>query len=179
MAEKHGGTKFGPWLDDVADMVSFGLCPSVLIILKGNLELPSIIFGIFYFMAIGFRLWRFLVRDKHDLTLPEGFFNGLPSPAGAMVALGACLFWNNLWIIGAVILLTSYLLVSHIRFVHFGRVILRRFSRTFIVLFGFIVVFTIAYLIKARDSQLLGAALLAGFIIYVITSSKITIGKIA
>ena len=178
MAEKHGGTKFGPWLDDVADLVSFGLCPGVLIILKGNLELPSIIFGIFYFMAIGFRLWRFLIRDKHDLTLPAGFFNGLPSPAGAMVVLGACLFWNNLWIIGAVILLTSYLLVSHIRFVHFGRVILRRFSRTFIVLFGFIVVFTIAYLIKARDSQLLGAALLTGFIIYVITSSKITLRKI-
>ena len=178
MAEKHGGTKFGPWFDDVADLVSFGLCPGVLIIFKGNLGLPSFIFGIFYFIAIGFRLWRFLVRDKHDKTLPAGFFNGLPSPAGAMVALGACLFWNNLWIIGAVILLTAYLLVSHIRFVHFGRVILPRFSRTFIVLFGFIVVFTIAYLIKARDSELLGAALLTCFLIYVITSSKITIRKI-
>jgi CDP-diacylglycerol--serine O-phosphatidyltransferase len=179
MAEKHGGTKFGPWLDDVADLVSFGLCPGVLIILKGNMELPSVIFGMLYFIAIGFRLWRFLVRDKHDMTLPDGFFNGLPSPAGAIVALGACLFWNNLWIIGAVVLLTSYLLVSHIRFVHFGRVILRRFSRTFIVLFGFVVVFAIAYLIKARDSQLLGAALLTCFLIYVITSSKITSSKTA
>ena len=179
MAEKHGGTKFGPWLDDVADLVSFGLCPGVLIILKGNMELPSIFFGVFYFVAIGFRLWRFLVRDKHDLTLPEGFFNGLPSPAGAMVALGACLFWDNLWIIAAVVFLTSCLLVSHIRFVHFGRVILRRFSRTFIVLFGFVVVFAIAYLIKARDSQLLGAALLTSFVIYVITSSKITIRRTA
>jgi CDP-diacylglycerol--serine O-phosphatidyltransferase len=178
MAEKHGGTKFGPWLDDVADLVSFGLCPGLLIILKGNLELPSFIFGIFYFIAVGFRLWRFLVRDKHDKTLPAGFFNGLPSPAGAMVALGACLFWNNLWIIGAVILLTSYLLVSHIRFVHFGRVILRRFSRTFIVVFGFIVVLTIAYLIKAKDSELLGAALLTCFLIYVITSSRIAIREI-
>ena len=177
MAEKHGGTKFGPWLDDVADLVSFGLCPGVLIVLKGNMELPIVICGILYFMAIGFRLWRFLVRDKHDLTLPEGFFNGLPSPAGAMVALGACLFWNNLWIIGAVVLLTSGLLVSHIRFVHFGRVILRRFSRTFIVVFGFIVVFAMAYLIKARDSQLLGAALLSCFLIYVVTSSKIAFGK--
>jgi CDP-diacylglycerol--serine O-phosphatidyltransferase len=178
MAEKHGGTKFGPWFDDLADLVSFGLCPGLLIILKGNLELPSFIFGIFYLIAVGFRLWRFLVRDKHDKTLPAGFFNGLPSPAGAMVALGACLFWNNLWIIGAVILSTAYLLVSHIRFVHFGRVILRRFSRTYIVIFGFIVVFTIAYLIKARDSELLGAALLTCFLIYVITSSKIIIRKV-
>jgi CDP-diacylglycerol--serine O-phosphatidyltransferase len=103
----------------------------------------------------------------------------LPSPAGAMVALGACLFWKNFWIIGAVALLTSYLLVSHIRFVHFGKVILRRFSRTFIVIFGFIIVFVIAYLIKARDSEMLGASLLICFLIYVITSNKLISRKVA
>jgi CDP-diacylglycerol--serine O-phosphatidyltransferase len=177
MAEKHGGTKLGPWLDDIADLVSFGVCPGLLVILKGNLELPSFFFGIFYFLAVGFRLWRFLVHDKHDKTLPPGIFNGLPSPAGAMVALGACLFWQNSWMIGAVILLTSCLLVSHIRFVHFGRVILRRFSRTVIVIFGFFVVFIIAYLIKARDSELLGATLLMCFLVYVVTSSKIILRK--
>lgn len=179
MAEKHGGTKFGPWLDDVADLVSFGVCPGLLIILKSNLEPPSFLFGILYFLAVGFRLWRYLIHDKHDKTLPPGVFNGLPSPAGAMVALGACLFWKNFWIIGAVALLTSYLLVSHIRFVHFGRVILRRFSRTFIVIFGFIVMFTIAYLIKARDSEMLGASLLICFLLYVITSNKMISRKVA
>ncbi|HHF52466.1 MAG TPA: phosphatidylserine synthase, partial [Candidatus Aminicenantes bacterium] len=177
MAEKHGGTKFGPWLDDIADLVSFGMCPALLILLKGNLGPLSFIFGILYFLAIAFRLWRYLAHDKHDKTLSAGTFNGLPSPAGAMVVLGACLFWENFWIIWAVILLTSFLLVSHIRFVHFGRVILRRIPRTFIVIFGFVIVFIIAYLIKARDSGMLGALLLICFLIYLITSRKITMMK--
>ena len=177
MAEKHGGTKVGPWLDDIADLVSFGMCPGLLILLKGNLELPAFIFGILYFLAIGFRLWRYLIHDKHDKTLPPGIFNGLPSPAGAMVVLGACLFWENLWVISSVILLTSYLLVSHIRFVHFGRVILRQVPRVFIVIFGFIIVFVIAYFIKARNSEMFGSLLLICFVIYVITSGKIIFGK--
>jgi CDP-diacylglycerol--serine O-phosphatidyltransferase len=177
MAEKHGGTKFGPWLDDIADLVSFGMCPGLLILVRGNLRLPSILFGIIYFFAVGFRLWRYLARDKHDKTLPSGAFNGLPSPAGAMVTLGACLFWTNLWISWGVILLTCYLLVSHIRFVHFGRVILRGIPRTFIVLFGFLVVFIIAYLIKARNPEMLGALLLISFLVYVLTGSKL-LGRI-
>ena len=178
MAEKHGGTKFGPWLDDIADLVSFGMCPALLMLLKGNLRPLSFIFGILYFLAIGFRLWRYLAHDKHDNTLSPGTFNGLPSPAGAMVVLGACLFWENFWIIWAVILLTSYLLVSHIRFVHFGRVILKQIPRTFIIIFGFIIVFIIAYLIKARDSGMLGALLLICFLIYLITSRRITMMKV-
>ena len=38
MAEKHGGTRFGPWLDDIADLVSFGVCPGLLILFKGRSE---------------------------------------------------------------------------------------------------------------------------------------------
>jgi CDP-diacylglycerol--serine O-phosphatidyltransferase len=177
MAEKHGGTKFGPWLDDIADLISFGLCPGLLILRKGDLALSSLIFGVLYFLAVGFRLWRFLRRDKHDTTLPPGVFNGLPSPAGAMIALGACLYWTNLWFIYASVLLASCLLVSHIRFVHFGRVILKRLPRTAIVIFGFVVVFIIAYLIKARDSEILGALLLMCFLIYAITSTRMLIEK--
>jgi CDP-diacylglycerol--serine O-phosphatidyltransferase len=170
MAEKHGGTKFGPWLDDIADLVSFGFCPGLFVLLKGNLELPAFFFAILYFFAVGFRLWRFLAHDKDNKTLPPGAFNGLPSPAGAMIALGACLFWENLWIIWIVIFLTSFLLVSHIRFVHFGRVILQRFPRVLIVILGFIVVFIAAYLIKARDSQILGASLILCILFYLIAS---------
>ena len=177
MAEKHGGTRFGPWFDDIADLVSFGVCPGFLIILKGNITSSFLILGILYTVAVGFRLWRYLVRDKHDQTLPPGVFNGLPSPAGAMAALGVCLFCKNPWAIHAIVLLTIYLLVSHVRFVHFGRVILRRLPRTLIVMFGFVIVFIIAYLIKARDSEMLGALLLISFLTYVITSIGMLIPK--
>jgi CDP-diacylglycerol--serine O-phosphatidyltransferase len=177
MAEKHGGTKFGPLFDDIADLTSFGLCPGLLIFLRGGASLPSLFFGSLYFLAIGFRLWRFLARDKYDKSLPPGIFKGLPSPAGAMLALGVCLFVENQWIVWGAILLTSFFLVSHVRFVHFGKVVLRRVPRTFTVLMGFIIVFMIAYFTKARDSQMLGALLLTCFVIYIITSGRIIMAK--
>ena len=177
MAEKHGGTRFGPWLDDIADLVSFGVCPGLLIILKGNMELPFVILGTFYALAIGYRLWRYLMFDKADQGLPPGVFNGLPSPAGAMAALGACLFCTRPWAVALIICLTAFLLVSHVRFVHFGRVILTRLPRTLIVMFGFVVVFIIAYLIKARDSQMLGALLIICFVAYLIASSRFLTGN--
>jgi len=178
MADKHGGTKLGPWLDDIADLISFGGCPTFLILSKGHWGLISFVVGIAYFSAVAYRLWRFIKRDKHDSTLSPGVFNGLPSPAGAMVSLGACLFWDNVWIVWTVIILTSYLLVSDIRFVHFGRVILRHFPRIFIVIFGFVIVFTISFLIKVKDPKMLGAILLIAFLIYVITSRNLLSRKI-
>jgi len=137
----------------------------------------SFVVGIVYFFAVAFRLWRFIARDKHNTTLSPGIFNGLPSPAGAMVALGALLFWDNVWIVWAVILLTAYLLVSNIRFVHFGRVILRHFPRLFVVIFGFVIVFTISFIIKVRDPKMLGALLLIAFLAYVIMSINLTSRK--
>jgi CDP-diacylglycerol--serine O-phosphatidyltransferase len=178
MAEKHGGTKFGPWLDDIADLVSFGLCPGLLIYFRGDLKLSSLFFAVLYSFAVGFRLWRYLMRDKHDETLPPGVFNGLPSPAGAVAALGACLYWQDLWAPRAVIVFTSYLLLSHIRFVHFGRVILRHTPRTLVVVFGFFVVLIIAYLIKVRNPEILGAVLLISFLLYVLTGNRRFASKI-
>lgn len=177
MADKHGGTRFGPWLDDIADLVSFGGCPAFLILQKGNWSILAFAVGITYFVAVAFRLWRFIARDKQDATLSPGIFKGLPSPAGAMVSLGAVLFWDNVWIVWAVILLTSYLLVSSIRFVHFGRVILRHFPRIFVVIFGFVVVFTISFLIKVKDPKMLGALLLISFLIYTIMSIRLASRK--
>ncbi|MFO8091064.1 MAG: CDP-alcohol phosphatidyltransferase family protein [Desulfatiglandaceae bacterium] len=172
MAEKHGGTKVGPWLDDIADMVSFGLCPATMIFLKGSMSTTAGLVGALYFFAIAFRLWRFLAVDKHDSSLPPGFFKGLPSPAGAMVALGACLFWQKLWIISIVIVFLGLLLISHIRFIHFGRLIIPNLPRIVVIIGGFIIAFILAYVIKFNSAKLLGAFLLISFLIYIIINSK-------
>jgi len=178
IAEKHGGTQFGPWLDDIADMVSFGVCPGLLVLVSTDMKLPAFVLGNLYIFAVGFRLWRFLIRDKHDKTLPPGTFNGLPSPAGAMVVLGACLFWQNSWMSLSVVLLTACLMVSHIRFVHFGRVLLRRIPRAVMVFFGFLMVFILAYLIKTRNTEMLGAILLISFLVYVLIGNTKTVERI-
>lgn len=178
IAEKHGGTKYGPWLDDIADMVSFGACPGLMILMRGEMKLSAFIVSVIYLFSVGFRLWRFLARDKNDPSLPSGTFNGLPSPAGAMVVLGACLFWQQVWITWGVVLAVSFLLVSHVRFVHFGRVLLRRTSRTLKVVIGFLIVFVIAYLLKARNPEMLGAILLVSFLIYAVIGNQKLAGKL-
>jgi len=172
MAEKHGGTRFGPWLDDIADLTSFGLCPALLILELGQFKPHAVLVGTLYLFAVIYRLWRFVLRDKHDETLPPGTFNGLPSPAGALMALGSILFWRDLWISWIVISLTAYLLVSHIRFVHFGRVILPRMPRTMVILLGFLVLLIAAYLIKVRNPQMLGGTLLALFLVYLAAGNR-------
>ena len=44
-------------------------------------------------------------------------------------------------------------------------------------MFGFVVVFIIAYLIKARDSEMLGALLMICFVGYLIASSHFLMGN--
>lgn len=177
MAEKHGGTRYGPWLDDIADLVSFGACPALLMMTLGSFRLHALILGSLYFFAVAFRLWRFLLRDKHDHDIPKGAFNGLPSPAGALVALGTILFWKDLWISWLVIFLTSFLLVSHIRFVHFGRVILPLIPRSVVILLGVLVLLIAAYLIKVRNPQLLGGTLLGLFLLYGVIGNYRVLGR--
>jgi CDP-diacylglycerol---serine O-phosphatidyltransferase len=176
MAEKHGGTRFGPWLDDIADMVSFGVCPALMIVLKGSMSPPAFLVGTVYLFSIAFRLWRFLAVDKHDTSLPPGIFKGLPSPAGAMVALGTCLFWDNLWITSVIILSVCFLLVSHIRFIHFGRIILAKLPRLVVIISGFLIVFILAYVIKFKSGDILGGFLIVCFLIYLITNSRMVLG---
>lgn len=176
MAEKHGGTRIGPWLDDIADMVSFGVCPALMIVLKGSMSPPAVLVGTVYLFSIAFRLWRFLAVDKHDTSLPPGIFKGLPSPAGAMVALGTSLFWDNLWITSVMILIVCFLLVSHIRFIHFGRIILVKLPRLVVIVSGFLIVFILAYIIKFKSGEILGGFLMICFLIYLITNSRMVLG---
>jgi len=173
MAEKHGGTRVGPWLDDIADMVSFGLCPATMIFLRGSMSNTAGFVGMLYFFAIAFRLWRFLAVDKHDSSLPPGVFKGLPSPAGAMVVLGTSLFWDRLWIISPIVVFVCFLLASHIKFIHFGRIIISKLPRIVVIVVGFIIVFILAYIIKFNSDKLLGAFLLISFVIYVIINIRV------
>ena len=83
MALKHGGTKYGPWLDDTADFVSFGLAPAYMVIMRGGTF--ALFFAVIYVVGVAYRLVRFVTKDKDCTDLPAGIFNGFPSPAGALI----------------------------------------------------------------------------------------------
>jgi CDP-diacylglycerol--serine O-phosphatidyltransferase len=168
MADKHGGTKFGPWFDDIADFASFGLCPAVLIAVKSQLSFLAIIIGAIYAFCIGYRLWRFLKRDKKDAKLKPGYFRGLPSPGGAVLALGASLYFSSGIMLYAVVLTASCLLVSNFSFVHFGRVLIKDAPKILLVLFGTISGVAISYVIKMNNERMLGMILLTFFAGYMV-----------
>ncbi len=167
MAEKHGGTKYGPYLDDIADFVSFGLAPAYIVIQsQGNYAL---VIGIIFVIAVAWRLIRFVAKDKNRTDLPEGVFNGLPSPAGALLVLGAALVAppNGLSLIAIV---SSGFMISHIRFAHFGRIMLRQIPKPLFFVLSAAIIVTLAFVLKTKNATMFGYLLLSSVITYMVSS---------
>lgn len=169
MAEKHGGTKYGPYLDDIADFVSFGLSPAYVIGQVGGGY--AWVFGFFFFAGVAFRLIRFVAVDKKRTDLPDGIFNGLPSPAGALIVLGASLVVSPvvLWAVAAV---SVGLMVSHVRFAHFGRVILKQIPKPLFFLTSSAIIIAIAFILKTKNVQMFGYLILCSVVVYMIVGRK-------
>jgi len=169
MAEKHGGTKYGPYLDDIADFVSFGLAPAYVIVKSGG-SLAWLV-GFAFFLGVAFRLIRFVTVDKDRTDLPDGIFNGLPSPAGALIVLGAALVAPPLVLWGFAALSVG-LMVSHIRFAHFGRVIMKQIPKPLFFLTSATIIVTIAFVLKTKNVQLFGYLILCSIFLYMIAGRK-------
>jgi CDP-diacylglycerol---serine O-phosphatidyltransferase len=170
MAIKHGGTKYGPYLDDIADFVSFGLAPAYVVVQKGDGILAWVI-GLIYIAGVAYRLIRFITVDKHRSDLPEGIFNGLPSPAGALIVLGASLVSTPvmLWIMTGI---SVGLMVTHIRFAHFGRVILKQIPKPIFFLASAGTVMTLSFLFKTKNVHMFGYMILSFVVIYMIVGRR-------
>lgn len=169
MAMKHGGTKYGPYLDDIADFVSFGLAPAYVIVQTGG-TLAWAVAGAFI-VGVAFRLVRFVAVDKNRTDLPEGIFNGLPSPAGALVVLGASLVATPevLWMMTGV---SVSLMVSHIRFAHFGRVILKKIPKQVFFVISASITITLAFLFNTKNVQMFGYLILGSVFVYMIVGRR-------
>ena len=169
MAEKHGGTKYGPYLDDIADFVSFGLAPAYVIMKSGGSV--AWLFGLAFLIGVAYRLIRFVTVDKKRTDLPSGIFNGLPSPAGALIVLGASLVVHP-FLLWAVATLSVGLMVSHIRFAHFGQVILKQIPKPLFFLISATITVTIAFVLKTKNVEMFGYFILCSVFIYMIVGRK-------
>ncbi len=169
MAMKHGGTKYGPYLDDIADFVSFGLAPAYMIVQIGG-SLAWFV-GSVYIFGVAFRLIRFIAVDKKKADLPEGVFNGLPSPAGALIVLGATLIAPPvvLWSLAGV---SVGFMISHIRFAHFGRVILKQIPKPVFFMISASIILTLSFIFKTKNVQMFGYLILGSVAVYMIVGRK-------
>lgn len=86
-----GASRFGAELDSLADFLSFGCAPGLVLYFWAMNEVSTLgwVAALALAFAAALRLARFNVSAE-DTTKPEwtkGFFTGVPAPAGAMLAL--------------------------------------------------------------------------------------------
>ncbi|MDA5193264.1 CDP-diacylglycerol--serine O-phosphatidyltransferase [Govanella unica] len=83
-----GTSRFGAELDSLADVISFGVAPAVLIYLWTLSSLGGIgwVLALAFAVCCALRLARFNVMSTDDQP-PSAFFVGLPSPMAAGLAL--------------------------------------------------------------------------------------------
>lgn len=87
----HSTSRFGAELDSLADFVSFGVAPAMLLYFWGLNSLHSAgwIVVLVFAICAGLRLARFNVAidDPNKPPYTANFFTGVPAPAGAMIVM--------------------------------------------------------------------------------------------
>jgi len=121
-------SKFGLEYDSLADLISFGLAPGLMIFLWALKPLGRIGWlAAFLFMACGaLRLARF---NSQAGTVSSDYFSGLPIPAGAGMSAAAVLFCHRFGFSGEIhpifilvmLYLLSFLMVSTIKYNSFKK----------------------------------------------------------
>ena len=156
-------SEFGVELDSLADVISFGVAPAILVYkwALAGMGIGGIVIAGIYASCGAIRLARFNVL-AHAESGTQRFFVGLPIPlaAGMLVALVIAL--NNvgspvseavgLWPIATLVLVLAFLMVSTIRYRTFKDAGLN--IRT-LLLFLFVVAVGVGVAIRGRPSLVL------------------------
>jgi len=110
-----GGSQFGMEYDSLADLVSFGVAPGMMVYvaaLKGFGGILGAMVACFFALCVALRLARFNVMHV------PGLFQGLPSPAGGLFVASFILadvsVNTNPVIMSSILFLTSLLMISSI-----------------------------------------------------------------
>ena len=162
----HSTSGFGVQYDSLADLVSFGVAPSLLVYLWALK--PYHQFGwvaAFLFVVCGaLRLARFNVQQG---SMDPRYFNGLPIPAAAMMVAASVAFYHELgemapqgskFILGMMYVL-SFLMVSNIKYISFKKVELFR-RHPFHTLVGLVLIFVVV----ATAPNIMGFLLMAAYV---------------
>jgi len=158
----HAETDFGAELDSLCDMTSFGLAPAVLLYLWALPTLGKLGWLAAFLIAAcsALRLARFNVR--HDVQ-DKNYFQGLPTPATALLIASAVLFHEQSaiapvpWLWGTIGAGLAWLMVSNVRFIS-GKDIDLKQKRSFTVL---VIILAAMVLVMVDPYRILFAVFLA------------------
>ena len=134
----HGESRFGAEMDSLADSISFGVSPAIIMYLWALIEVPKLgwIIALLYAAFAALRLARF--NAQIDATeqphKSAGFLTGVPAPAGAAIAMLPLYLWiftdldlfRSPWIVTPWVAFAAFLMVSSIATYSWGSLKLRR-----------------------------------------------------
>ena len=153
-----GASKVGKELDSLTDMISFGVAPAfILYFWKLNtLGRFGWLLCLIYVICVALRLARFNVNSNQDPSWRDNFFEGVPSPAGAILVLtplivslsGFNIIELNFDVIVPIFfILTSFLLISKFPSYSFKKIVIPRRTTIFllfsiVLFFGLLLIYT-------------------------------------
>lgn len=140
-------SRFGAELDSLADNVSFGVAPALILFLWSLDDLPRLgwFAALAYAVACALRLARFNARI--DLTdeprKTAGFNTGIPAPVGAGLVFLPMYLWtvsgNELfrdpWVVGPWLIAMAFLMISSVATLTWSKLRLRKNFRLEALLF--------------------------------------------
>ena len=146
-----GTSKVGKELDSLTDMISFGVAPAfVMFFWKLNtLGRFGWLLCLIYVICVALRLARFNVNSNQESSWRDNFFEGVPSPAGAVLVLTPLIFslsgfdmiqLNYDLIVPIFFVVISFLLISKFPSYSFKKIVIPR-RTTIFLLFGIVLFF--------------------------------------
>lgn len=144
-------SRFGAELDSLADNVSFGVAPALILFLWSLDDLPRLgwFAALAFAVACALRLARFNARiDMADEPRKAaGFYTGVPAPVGAGLVFLPLYLWivtfdeqfRNPVLVGAWLVAMAFLMISSLPTLTWGKLRLRKnFRLEALLLFGLV-----------------------------------------
>jgi CDP-diacylglycerol--serine O-phosphatidyltransferase len=175
-------SNLGMQLDSLADVISFGVAPALLVYKWGLTAFGrwGIIIAFVYCAAGALRLARFnVLAMQHDAAKPGKYIIGLPVPASSSVLVSLVVLNHQIGgefvkvgqtSLALLVLVLSYLMVSRIRFRSFKDL---RLSRRTILIGLVIAAFTAVVLLARMQSAFIFVTLMGAYLALGLTEEVI------
>lgn len=145
-----GGSQFGLEFDSLADLVSFGVAPSILLyqVSVRNLHIIGAAAAVFFALCVALRLARF------NVVHVPGPFQGLPCPAGGLFVSSFVISGLNLpsWFMFIVLVCTGLLMISSIPYANMKKLTKKSANKT--KCFALLSLFAFSFIFLKRHAPL-------------------------